>query len=478
MPTSSPARSNLNSLACAAAPLTAAVLPLLAALLAFSAAPSAWAGPTTRTVRVGRTLEAVPGYPRVHAQLRKNGQAITGAPMKLSTLQSLQQLGDLSDLDKMLETAQGPAQSFRAFLDTGASAYVISKTTAERFDIRKAPNAVYHETGLHGETPMNVSAPYTLALAGSSGKLMGTPGKFHVVDRHARLQLNRKAPKNPLIELAMGAIDVIGMPAIRQHVVQINPAPMTGGAGAASAAQALKNIETLKDLQSSDFLENIGDVGAGPAVTLHPPGHEPVGVDLVIDLKYVDYARRQNPHDRGPLPTMTANPVVPRIETRHGNASFTGDWLLDTGAPASLISTEHARALGLYDKHGQPTRARDFALPLGGVGGQIKPVPGYRIDALRVPTADGRVIVYRDVSVLVTDITIKQDDGRTITLDGIFGTNLLLPTVAGMGSGLPTDMAPGPYAQVWIDGPDGRLLLKRRDTQDNTTNAPMRHRHE
>jgi hypothetical protein len=99
---------------------------------------------------------------------------------------------------------------------------------------------------------------------------------------------------------------------------------------------------------------------------------------------------------------------------------------------------------------------------LGGIAGDIEAVPGFRIDKLQVPTDDGAIIEYRQPCVLVRDISTTLDSGEVITLDGVFGTNLLLPTVSGLGMGLPTEVAPGPFARIWIDSPRARLLLERK----------------
>ena len=47
-----------------------------------------------------------------------------------------------------------------------------------------------------------------------------------------------------------------------------------------------------------------------------------------------------------------------------------------------------------------------------------------------------------------------------MTLDGVAGTNLWFPTVAGISSGLPTNAAPSAFERVWIDGPGHRMMLK------------------
>ena len=446
-------------------------LPLLCLMIALLASPALRAETTVETQRDGDvviegTLQAVPGYPRVHVQLRRNGQVVTGEPAQLGGLGGLQGLGDLLQRQGGRDAQPARARSFTAFLDTGASAYVISKSTADRFGLARIPNALYHETGLHGQIPMHVSRPYTVALSGTSGRIADEPADFRVVDRNARLQLQPKPPGNPLVAMAMGELNIVGMPAIRELVVEFDAAPMQGGGGLAGQLKGLRGLQGGQGggngqmLQNLDqILDKLDQVGVGPAVRLHPPDFQPRNVDLVIPLDGVNYTRQNNPKDRGPLPTLAKNPVVRNITTRHGNQSFTGDWLFDTGAPASLISTEQAEALGLY-RNGNPVRPPDFSIQLGGAGGKMTNAPGFRIDRLRIPTARGRTIEYRDVHVLVHDVGVTLDNGERVVLDGIFGTNLLLPTVSlGGGLGLPTGSAAGPYEHIWIDGPRGRLLL-------------------
>ena len=416
---------------------------------------------------IERTLEAAPGYPRVHVQLLRHNEPITGRGAALGGLDALQGLGDMNDLDAMLDDLLAPqdqrVDSFPAFLDTGASGYVVSKSTAERFGLERVAGSRYHEVGLDGEIVLDVSEPYDTALADSTGRLRDTPGAFRHGERDVRLMLKRQPPANPLIEMTMGAIDVVGMPAIRHFVVELDPAPM--GAGGGGIADMLGELQGADPLAGMNLLDHLDELGMGPAVTLHDRAHRPADVDLVIQMRYREYARRQNPRDRGPLPSLAAHPVLVDLTTRHDDAAFTGDWLLDTGAPVSIISTAHAAALGLYDDEGEPVGRPDFVMSLAGVGGDIRAIGGYRVDELRVPAAGGRELVYRGVHVLVTDISVTLDSGETVTLEGLFGTNLLLPTVAGLGVGLglPTQVAPGPFERVWIDGPRGRLLLRLAD---------------
>lgn len=411
-----------------------------------------------QTIVVEGTLEAAPGYPRIHVQLQQQGQPLTAKASAFDALAALKNLNDISEIDKALDGQQAAVNSFPAFLDTGASSHVLSKATTGRFSIPRSPDSLYHEFGLHGETQMHVSMPYTLLLANSSGKLADEPAAFIKVADDVHFQISPKAPSNPLVEMAMGEINVVGMPAIRQFVVEIDPAPMMALGNLLSFGQG--NNSNLDQAAAADILDNLDDVGVGPATTLHPQNYRAPQYDVAIPLALRNFSRRHNPQDQGPLPALADNPVIENIQTETAGKSFTGTWLLDTGAPASIISTKHAQALGLVDQQGNPTRSADFTLPLGGVGGDVKPVPGFRVAFMRVPTDDGRIIEYRNVSLLVTDVSAKLDTGEVVTLDGIFGTNFLFPTVAGLSMGMPSHFAPGPWSRIWIDTTRGKLMLK------------------
>ena len=101
-----------------------------------------------------------------------------------------------------------------------------------------------------------------------------------------------------------------------------------------------------------------------------------------------------------------------------------------------------------------------FSLPMGGIGGKVESVPGFRISRLIIPAAGGKSLEYRRVCVFVNDVSTTLDSGETVILDGILGTSLWFPTVAGIDSGFPTDAAPSAFETVWIDGPGKRLMFK------------------
>jgi hypothetical protein len=412
-------------------PSRSALLALAAALAGANAAPRpAMAAAPGEPVVVAGTLEAAVGQPLVHVQLRDGKRILTAAP---------------TELERLLDDGAGEVRSFTAYLDTGSSAFVISRSTAARFGVEAVPGAVYHEVGLHGSVQMGVSRPYGVALGDYSGEPTEVPAEFLSVAREAALQLNLVAAPEGLA-LFGGGIDVVGMPAIRRLVVEIDPTAMS---------------DRLQDAfrPGDDLLDRLESLAVQPAVRLHSSRTRPRSVDLQIELEYVDYSRRRHPDNRGPLPELAANPMITGVVTEHGSRTCTGDWFLDTGAAISIISTSHARALGLYDDAGNPVGPPDFTVVVGGIGGDVKPAPGYVLDRVRVGALRKRSLEFHGVHVVVRDVGIELPDGKRFVLHGVLGMNLLLPSASGLSSGDVTAVAPAPFRRVWIDGPRHMLSL-------------------
>jgi len=382
------------------------------------------------TIIIEGTLEAAMGQPRIHVQLSDDKGVLSGKP--LPAIPGLGDLGAALDGDRPTRD-----RSFIAYLDTGASGYVICKSTAERFGIQAQKDAAYHEVGLHGATLLGVSVPYNIALADSSGDAdERPPAKFDPIQRQVALQLNHEAPAGFMALL--GEINVVGMPAINKMVIEIDPAPMRGQ----------RQLDVMNP--------------TGPVVRLHDRQMKPKDVDVTIALEKNDYNQRKHPDNRGPLPELASSPVIPNIESSNGQLKFTGDWLVDTGAATSIISTKQAQALGLYDENGQPLRKADFTLPLGGIGGDIKPADGYIIDSLSLKARAGKTLEFRGVHVVVQNVGTRLHDGREVILDGVLGMNLFLPSAAGLAAGAPTKIDDGTFDRIWIDGPRSTLSLKCR----------------
>jgi hypothetical protein len=316
-----------------------------------------------------------------------------------------------------------------AILDTGASAHVLSQGTAARFGVTPESGSRYVETGMSGEQAMTVSRAVTLEVADLEPEDDDAP-------RHARrtkpasvrltaqrLLLNEAPADLATALLSPGAmVDVVGMPLIREHVIEIAP-----------------QEDTLPAL----------------AVRLHSSSAG-LGVDTWVALTLVDFNRR-HPRNRGPLPSLATNPVVTGVRTSLGAEDAEGDWLLDTGAACTMISTATARRLGLVDANGTPSRRPEFTLPIGGIGGGHQALPGFRLDRLELGADGDRTLVFPDPAVVVHDISTVRADGTKVTLDGILGMNLLLPSGTGMTLLGASEQLPAPFERVVIDVAHERL---------------------
>lgn len=322
-----------------------------------------------------------------------------------------------------------------AILDTGASGHVLSQGTAARFGVEAEPGSRYFEIGMNGDHAMQVSRALSLTAtdfaptdaADASGGHRPRAATYRLASQ--RFLLNDAPADLGALLLSPGAmVDVIGMPLIRERVVEIVPD---------------------------------GDASAGAvAVRLHATAAG-LGVDAWIPLTLTDFNRR-DPRNRGPLPSLAENPLVEDVRLALGAADATGTWLLDTGAACSMISTKLGRALGLVDAAGKPTRRPEFTLPVGGIGGGHTSLPGFRLDRLTVPADDDRALVFARPAVVVHDVTTTMPDGAQRTLDGVLGMNLLLPSGTGMTMLGATQQLPSPFARIVIDARGGRMGVKLR----------------
>jgi|GEM_PF-5638058 len=410
-----------------------------------------------QVITIDETLEAATGYLRIHTQITQSGKVLDAAPAQ--SLLDQHGLGDLLEAYGVggSQTSGGRSTSFMAFLDTGASAVVFSKDTAERFNLQQEQGAVYHEFGLHGESPMMVSKPYGLSIAGASGTVAdGTSApsidRFMAAGRAVRFQVN-PAETDPMVAMMFGAVDVVGMPAINKFIVEIDPEPLVR---TAKLTSQLGNLDTSN---LDQLLKAASNAGTGPAITLHSPRKKMPVPDVIIPLKATDFSRHTNAADKGANPSLAKNPVVENVRLTHQGKSTTGDFLLDTGSPVSMISTHLATQIGLLDANGNPNQAAAYQIPLSGIGGGKTMVDGYKINELRVNAMQGKTIAYRNVYVLVHDIHYQLDDGEPRTLEGLFGLNLLLPSAAGISTGMPSVVSDGPFKKIWINGPRSALGL-------------------
>jgi hypothetical protein len=359
----------------------------------------------------------------------------------------------------------GATINIQAFLDTGASGILISKTTATALGIRPATAAggkevVFHDVGVGGGEAFGVSEPLFIALAANLGN--GGPDNADGYGKPfgpVRAQIGKGGG---LIEQMTGGLDVVGMPAMKGKIVVLNPKP----------------VDTFGDTMRSDVLDPHTDRGGIPKIDRH------------VQLSFASFERFTRTEPAGaPGPNLADNPFVgpspvagksakpqaaaPLIVVTHKGESVSGSWLLDTGAAASMISVEAAKKLGVTYVEGTEGTDRaklagvpdneQFTFAIGGVGGQ-KTSAGFFLDTLTIPTRERDPIVYKRAPVLVADITVEDPKShQRVTLDGVLGMNFFVATANIKQAGLLPDinqLTVGAYEAIVFDQPAGMLGLK------------------
>lgn len=385
-------------------------------------------------------------------------------------------MADLLGLDR---GAAENVAGFAAFLDTGASGILISKVTADALGVthlrtgraKDAPEIIFHDVGIGGTDEFNVSEPLLLyfgpyqALGGLTAdeRLQPAGGPWNC-------QVGPLSGGG-LLESIMGGIDVLGMPAMVGKIVYIDPRPVNN----------IEDVMQVKLLTPDEARQ-----ARLPKVDRH------------VILSYADFGpfTYTEPFNAS-RPVTASNPFIgsdptgrsthksPQILLTHNGRKSEASWLLDTGAAASMISTRQAAKLGIRYKQGTEgtpnpilegvPQEKQFTLSVGGIGGS-KTSAGFYVQEMRVPTTEGDDLIYHPAPVLVNDITVE--DPRTkekITLDGVFGMNLLVASAnINGGSLMPQigDCVSGPFDAIIIDHTTGVLGLQLTKELRESVTAP------
>lgn len=371
-----------------------------------------------------------------------------------------------------------------AFLDTGSSGVILSNSSAQALQLPREPGVTFSDVAIGGKTDFDVSQQIRLRIAATTAEDIDNQATYQSVYNHAfgpmRIQVG---PTDiPTIDDLFESLDVFGMPVMQNKVVVIDPVP----------------LNTLSDLLHT-FLY---DPGTAPNPNLAERDTNP-GIPTTnhhVKLSYGDFGRFTETTPEGaPSPVINHNPFIgpnpllalevnpppdntPPVRMSFGSREVSGSILLDTGAAASFISTELAGSLGVRYVTGLPPDADpqlesfnpddpnapgtliddQFLAPIVGLGGQ-ETLVGFRLDRLLLQTMEGSVdpndpnnIRYLGAPVLVGDISVEDPmTGDTLTLDGIFGMNFLVASLA-VDFG---DARESPYNWITFDEPAGILGL-------------------
>lgn len=411
---------------------------------------------TARAIDIEGVQPVSLDQPRVYLTLTRPGDQKPLAAR--ASRQDLLGLGAIAGLPD--DGDHGPVEvaAVQAFLDTGASGILLSKTTADGLGVTNADvdgkPVTYEDVGVGGSEEFAVSepllariAPFSSATDGGNDESYGPPlGP-------GRLQVRKSSG---MLDMLTGGVDVVGMPLMAGRVMVV-------------------------DARGPDDFDLLKTRVVDPGDRAIPP------VDVHVAMTYVDFDRftRLDPPG-GPAPAVSASPLigphpfdpastgadgrpVPPVRVEMNGKTTDLTMLLDTGAAASMISTAAAESLGVtYADDGSTLlgvpKDQQFSLPIGGVGGQTV-VSGFFLDALVVPTREGDPVRYVKAPVLVKDITVTDAaTGEAYTLDGILGMNFLVASAYVTGGLMPDlgAMSSGPYTDLVIDHGARTLGLKFR----------------
>lgn len=464
-------RAGSKAVATWAAILTAVVL--IAPLVAAAATPTNSAAKskprTAREQRERRTprsqvpepvvidgvLRSAMGYLRVFAEISNQNHPVVGqaAADVLQRARALQ--GDYMDLN--LAASSGPHRWWTAILDTGANIHAVNQDTVARFGLKNFGDVFSRVSGVDGEGWKGKTWVYGLSLAGSNGHLSEEPSSpFISVEPNARFSLELK-PYHPQSQSGPEGANLIGMPAIRNILVQVE----TDNATTAMLGEPL-------DMSSSRaFEESLHGIIAGPRVKLLPPAFRPTNSVIRIPLRYVDSTRLASGFYR-PGPQQPTTPIVMGVRFTHLDKKSLGNLVFDTGSPVTVISRRMAFQLGLVSTASPAYDKPEFKDSFTGINNREVNATGYTIDSIEVLGRDGQIVQWRKVPVLVHDVVVKQLDGREVVEDGILGNNLFLPSTSGEIGEHGLKVHAAPFLRYWIDGPMGEIWLQKPTTSDGS----------
>ncbi|MBM3955166.1 MAG: hypothetical protein FJ309_11210 [Planctomycetes bacterium] len=263
-------------------------------------------------------------------------------------------------------------------LDTGANTILVFKTGVD--DMNESPppyqvEGVFEELGVGGAQLFDISAPYQFDFAGTSGV------RQTLVDARVISDATRDVSM-------FGPFGIVGMPAMTERVTTLDFTPWL-------------SFDEGNFLMATDFAMEV------PAATV--PRYT-VSVDDRVNFSPDGHVIE------GEFPPVWADIPFFSAEVHHGDAVVGGNFMFDTGAQVTIISSAIAMSLGLDSNGDGVLDENDVGYTrtetVGGVGGS-RDAPVYMIDAVHVPTDQGVDLVWTNLLWLVIDIAPG--------IDGVFG---------------------------------------------------------
>ncbi|HEY4312444.1 MAG TPA: aspartyl protease family protein [Pirellulales bacterium] len=268
-------------------------------------------------------------------------------------------------VDPATQNNLGPESSNSFLLDTGANDILVGGNAYSELQSSGYKTvAKYNDFGIGGTATMDVSKPYELNFAGDDGVPIALP--------------NTRLLSNP--DADVGFDGIVGTPALMGRTTDINMSAWSGG-----------NFDTLQ----TSFSNSAPPIAAAQ---YHVP----------LTLQSFPPTGQQNAGD--PLPTFAPLVTAP-VAVANQNHVLNSQFIVDTGAQISIISTATAAALGI-----DPSRDAVDSLDLSGIAGTVT-VPIVDVGSLAVKTTEGVNLIWTGLQVGVYDIDPS--------VAGVFGMDFL-----------------------------------------------------
>jgi hypothetical protein len=299
--------------------------------------------------------------------------------------------------------------AYPVFVDSGSSAFLMSNNVTTQFGIPLQAGQTYSEAGLGGMETMNVTQPLSAwftppnNLNPDNTSTLGPLGTFTFESRQSDSVLSP-------------SFDIIGTAAFQNRILSVTPGlSYDTGYGEYGIYIAYTAIQDIKPT-----LPQTG--------TFHVP------------VTWTNFVTGT------PLPTQGLNPVITGVTAKSGNTTTTRNWLFDSGAQSTLISSSFATELGIDLANDQI----GFTIAEG-VGGSFVILYEYQIDSLAIPLSNGDYLKFTNPHVFVIDSLPAE-------LPAVLGANLFMQSTDNdlLGGG---STYAAPFSQWYLDGPGSELVL-------------------
>ncbi len=285
-------------------------------------------------------------------------------------------------------------------LDTGSNSALFVSEAAEELETNGIVDVGdYVEIGVSGPETYDVSAPYRYEFWGTADTTRYT-----------------LAPDGGTQVLYASAADIGGR-------LEDSVFPVAGILGMPAMTGRVTTFDMQPWMESNDLFE-IPFLDTVFSVTRPESVDHRYSVELRADPKFDPEPVEQG----GPVPVW-ANIPFATVRGQHGDLSATGNFLLDTGANSTILSTGFATNLGLDSNNDGVFNSADDTwiadATATGVGGTIV-IPVMAVEKLLLPTQEGVELSWGspDSPPLIGVLDIAG-------LDGVFGMDMLTNTAWG-----------------------------------------------